>query len=91
MGAMLMPWKVLEATGRGVLGALSFLVPLGALAGARPLFAQGCAMCYTSAAAAGPHAAEALDHAILALLVPALVLFASIFVLLIRRAAAASH
>src|SRR3989442_15224329 len=38
-------------------------------------FAQGCAMCYTTAAAAGPRAARPLDLGILGLLLPPLVLF----------------
>lgn len=52
-------------------------------------FAQGCAMCYTSAVGAGP-AARAIDYGIIALLLPALLLFIAVFVLLIRRAAAAA-
>jgi hypothetical protein len=51
-------------------------------------FAQGCAMCYTTAAAAGPGAARALDLGILVLLVPTLVLFVSVLGFAIRRAAA---
>src|SRR3989475_13081612 len=51
-------------------------------------FAQGCAMCYTTAAAAGPDAARALDLGILVLLVPTLVLFVSVLGFAIRRAAA---
>src|SRR3989442_10633861 len=42
-------------------------------------FAQGCAMCYTTAAAAGPRAARALRPGILVLLVPTLVLFFAVF------------
>ena len=52
-------------------------------------FAQGCAMCYTTAAAAGPGAARALDLGILVLLVPTLVLFVAVLGFAIRRAAAA--
>src|SRR3989442_7623048 len=51
-------------------------------------FAQGCAMCYTTAAAAGPGAARALDLGILVLLVPTLVLFVAVFGFALRRAAA---
>jgi len=57
----------------------------------QPTFAQGCAMCYTSAAAAGSGAARALDHAIIVLLAPALLLFISIVVLLVLRARAAAN
>ncbi len=50
-------------------------------------FAQGCAMCYTSAARAGSRAAHALDFGILVLLLPTLVLFLSVIVFTFRRAA----
>src|SRR3989442_9356055 len=51
-------------------------------------FAQGCAMCYTTAAAAGPRPAPALDLGILVLLLPPLVLFVRGLGFAIRRAAA---
>ncbi len=54
---------------------------------AQDAFAQGCAMCYTSAAGAGSRAAHALDFGILVLLLPTLVLFLSVIVLTFRRAA----
>lgn len=38
-------------------------------------FAQGCAMCYTSAAAAGKTATHALNLGIIVLLLPSLLLF----------------
>ena len=56
------------------------------LAFAPRVFAQGCALCYTTAAAAGPAAARALDIGILVLLVPTLVLFISVLVFAFRRA-----
>jgi hypothetical protein len=46
--------------------------------------AQGCAMCYTSAAAAKAGAVQALRSGILILLLPALVMFAGIFVVIYR-------
>jgi hypothetical protein len=46
--------------------------------------AQGCAMCYTSAAAAKAGAIQALRSGILILLMPALVMFAGIFVVIYR-------
>jgi hypothetical protein len=49
------------------------------------LYAQGCAMCYQSAAAAGPRTAEALRHGILIMLFPPLFIFAGIIVLAHRR------
>ena len=47
-------------------------------------YAQGCAMCYTSAAAAKAGALQALRSGILILLVPALTMFAGIFVVIYR-------
>jgi hypothetical protein len=59
--------------------ALTGLLSSSALA-----YAQGCAMCYTSAAAAKAGALQALRSGILILLVPALVMFAGIFVVIYR-------
>jgi hypothetical protein len=56
----------------------SFLPVL--LAGGVPAFAQ-CSMCRAAAAAQGPHAAHAMNTAVLILLVPALALFGGAFVL----------
>jgi len=53
-------------------------------------FAQGCALCYTSASAVGQAGQRSLDYGILALLTPALVLFLSVMFLLYRRAVAAT-
>jgi hypothetical protein len=47
--------------------------------------AQGCAMCYQTAAASGAPGREALRHGILILLLPAACLFLGIFVLIYRR------
>jgi hypothetical protein len=47
--------------------------------------AQGCAMCYQSAAAAGANGQSSLRHGILILLIPALSLFGGIIVALYRR------
>ena len=49
---------------------LASLTLLLALAAA-PAFGQGCAMCYTGAAAAGEKSQKALDRAVLVLLLPA--------------------
>jgi hypothetical protein len=51
-------------------------------------FAQGCALCYTTASAAGAAAQRSLDYGILALLAPALTLFLCVIYLLYRRAVA---
>ena len=68
--------------------ALAILI---AVAGSSPsVFAQGCALCYTSASAVGQAGQRSLDYGILALLTPALVLFLSVMFLLYRRAVAAT-
>lgn len=63
---------------------------LALLASAQGAFAQGCALCYTSASAIGQNAERSLDIGILTLLTPALVLFAAVVFLLYRRAASAT-
>jgi len=68
--------------------ALAILI---AVVGSAPsVFAQGCALCYTSASAVGQAGQRSLDYGILALLTPALVLFLSVMFLLYRRAVAAT-
>ena len=68
--------------------ALATLVAL--LASAQGAFAQGCALCYSSASALGQNAERSLDIGILTLLTPALVLFAAVVFMLYRRATAAT-
>jgi len=63
------------------------LAALAVLALAPSAFAQGCALCYTTAAAAGAAAARSIDIGILVLLVPALVIFIAVLGFLVRRAA----
>lgn len=69
------------------LGRAIFL-GLALLAAATRAHAQGCALCYTTASAAGAAAEHALNWGILALLAPALVLFLGVILLLFRRALA---
>ncbi len=47
--------------------------------------AQGCAMCYQTAAASGAPVREALRHGILILLLPAVSLFLGVFAFIYRR------
>jgi hypothetical protein len=47
--------------------------------------AQGCAMCYQNASAAGAQGREALRHGIFVLLLPTLSLFVGILALIYRR------
>ena len=63
---------------------------ISTLASAQGAFAQGCALCYTSASAVGQAGQRSLDYGILALLTPALLLFLSVMFLLYRRAVAAT-
>jgi hypothetical protein len=64
----------------------AILTGLAFLALAPGVYAQGCALCYTTASQAGAAAQRSLDWGILALLTPALVLFLSVMFLLYRRA-----
>lgn len=67
-------WLVVAA---GCLVVLALLAPHAA--------AQGCAMCYQSAAASGEQGRAALRHGILILLVPAASLFLGILMLIYHR------
>jgi hypothetical protein len=67
-----------------------FVILLAVLASAQGAFAQGCALCYTSASAVGQAGQRSIDYGILALLTPALVLFLSVMFLLYRRAVSAT-
>jgi hypothetical protein len=77
----------LEGQMRSRFALLTVLTVLGAARGA---YAQGCALCYTTASAAGAAAERSLDYGILTLLVPALTLFLCVIFLLYRRAVAAT-
>jgi len=68
----------------------ALLIVLGLLGASRGAYAQGCALCYTTASAAGAAAQRSLDYGILALLVPALTLFLCVIIMLYRRAVAAT-
>ncbi|MFZ0639133.1 MAG: hypothetical protein WAN33_16625 [Candidatus Acidiferrales bacterium] len=57
----------------------------GALLCAHAAFAQGCALCYNDAASTGPQAQAALRHGILALAIPPMLIFTTIFGILYRR------
>jgi Na+/proline symporter len=63
---------------------LGFLVAALALVLAPSGFAQGCAMCTTSAAAQGAQAARSFNLAILVLLLPTLLFFFGILLLAVR-------
>jgi hypothetical protein len=50
-----------------------------------PVFGQGCAMCQINAASQGSTAAAALNHGILVLLIPSLLMLTGVLVMIIRR------
>jgi len=66
------------------------LTCVAVLGQARDAAAQGCALCYTTASAAGAAAERSLDVGIVTLLTPALVLFLGVMYLLYRRTLAAA-
>jgi hypothetical protein len=73
-------------TRRVVRLAVSLLCCLALFVSAAPQSAaQGCAMCYQSAAASGAQGREVLRQGILILLLPSLSLFSGIFALMYSR------
>jgi hypothetical protein len=76
-----------QRIGRMVLAVMAATAVLGLAPAA---YAQGCVLCYTTAAAAGAAARQSINVGILVLLIPALSLFAGVFFLLYRRAVSAS-
>ncbi len=66
--------------GMALFGCLPLIVALAPQA-----LAQGCAMCYQSAAATGNRSIVALQHGILILLIPSVGLFVGIFGLIYSR------
>ncbi len=62
-----------------------FLALILVLAVPKPLFAQGCAMCYQSAANSGSQAIQALRAGILILLFPPLFICAGITMMAYRK------
>jgi hypothetical protein len=69
---------------------LALLTVFTVLTSARGAYAQGCALCYTTASAAGAAAQRSLDWGILTLVVPALTLFLCVILMLYRRAVSAA-
>jgi hypothetical protein len=63
----------------------AIVVTGGALTSASAASAQGCALCYSDAAAAGPQVQAALRHGILVLMIPPMFIFAGLYGLLYRR------
>ncbi|HEY4709906.1 MAG TPA: hypothetical protein VIH46_07040 [Candidatus Acidoferrales bacterium] len=71
-------WKLKSLAGAALCASLLSLV-------APQVAAQGCAMCYQTAAASGAPGREALRQGILILLLPAVCVFLGVFVLIYRR------
>ena len=71
----------MKFSGRSAVG-----IAIAALGFAPGACAQGCVLCYTSLASSGPGAMHAFQVAMFALLIPALLLFAAVFLLIFRRA-----
>jgi hypothetical protein len=65
--------------------ALAVVATVSTLVLAPQAAAQGCAMCYQTAASSGAQGREALRHGVLILLFPTLSLFLGIFGLIYRR------
>ncbi len=66
------------------------LVVFTVLCSASGAYAQGCALCYTTASQTSVAAQRSLDFGILTLLAPALTLFLAVIFMLYRRATAAT-
>jgi hypothetical protein len=64
---------------------IKFLALPALMAFARSAFAQGCVLCYTSAANQRPRAIHALNQGILILLIPPILIFVGVFALFYSR------
>jgi heme/copper-type cytochrome/quinol oxidase subunit 2 len=78
----------MEKVVKRIAGLFSFLAAV--LVAVPSAMAQSCAMCYANASAAGAHERKSLSIGIVVLLLPTLFFFLGVFVLLIRRAHAAT-
>jgi hypothetical protein len=76
---------------RSIRVASFFALASLAMGAAPSAHAQSCILCYTSVAGGGPAVVRALQSGILALLIPALLLFSGVFSLIYRRAMAANE
>jgi len=78
-----MSGKIFKSARKWLAAAAACVLLLGVTA--PHAIAQGCAMCYQTAAASGAPVREALRHGILILLLPAISLFLGIFAYIYRR------
>lgn len=79
-------WRLTRTRCGGKISACFLLGIVCACAFSSSLFAQTCALCYEQAAQAGARTSRAIDHGILVLLVPTLVMFVGVLVFAVRRA-----
>jgi hypothetical protein len=76
----------MDAAGKSISGWLKRgVAALAILASPAALYAQGCAMCYQSAAASGPRSIQALKTGILILMFPPALITAAIAYLAYKR------
>jgi hypothetical protein len=68
----------------------AILIIFAVLSLAPGAFAQACALCYTTASQTSVAAQHSLDWGILALLTPALTMFAGVIIMLYRRSVSAA-
>jgi hypothetical protein len=69
---------VMSLLGAGVFALAALMLPA-------PVFAQGCAQCYQSAAASGPRSIQALRNGIVVLIIPPFFICVGVTLLAYRR------
>ena len=63
---------------------IGLAIALGGLAAAHPAWAQGCPLCYNTAAAAGARGVAALRNGILILMIPPVIIFGAVCFFTVR-------
>lgn len=69
---------------RAVRSAMGLLAAMTGLAAAHPVLAQGCALCYNTAAAANNRGLAALRHGILILMIPPVMITVAVCLFAVR-------
>lgn len=75
---------VFKSRGRVVRWTTGMLAAVAGLAAAYPAFAQGCALCYNTAAAENSRGIAALRHGILILMIPPVMIFGTVCFFTVR-------
>ncbi len=70
--------QAITPRGRVTRWLVGIAIAMGDLAIAHPLLAQGCALCYNTAAAAGGRGIAALRNGILILMIPPVIIFGAV-------------